>query len=166
MGDTPHLAQTLWASEGRPAGRPPSPAAPGPNHTDSTAKRQPRSEGGLGPGSPRGGTSRAPRPPKVAPPQTYDSGLLKAKHHLSSYVDNKVQNTEAAGTPHPPPPPPTPAPPRDRTRPARHLPVSRRFPGDPSSTSESPQVLRDLFLGCRRVSNLGRTTDKKVLVPS
>lgn len=47
-----------------------------------------------------------------------------------------------------------------------HLPVSRRFPGDPSSTSESPQVLRDLFLGCRRVSNLGRTTDKKVLVPS
>ena len=48
----------------------------------------------------------------------------------------------------------------------RYLPVSRRFPGDPSSTSESPQVLRDLFLGCRRVSNLGRTTDKKVLVPS
>lgn len=48
----------------------------------------------------------------------------------------------------------------------RHLPASRRFPGDSSSTSESPHVLRDLFLGCRRVSNLGRTTDKKVLVPS
>lgn len=55
---------------------------------------------------------------------------------------------------------------RERAREARHLPVSRRFPGDPSSTSQSPQVLRDLFLGCRRVSNLGRTTDKKVLVPS
>lgn len=48
----------------------------------------------------------------------------------------------------------------------QHLPVSKRFTGDSSSTSESPHALLDLFLGCRSVSNLGRTTDKKVLVPS
>lgn len=47
-----------------------------------------------------------------------------------------------------------------------YLPVSERFTGDSSSSSDSPHELLDLFLGCRSVSNLGRTTDKKVLVPS
>lgn len=44
-------------------------------------------------------------------------------------------------------------------------PVSRRLMGD-SSSSESPLALRVLFLGSKRVSRRGITTERNVLAPS
>lgn len=47
------------------------------------------------------------------------------------------------------------------------LPVSRRLMGDSSSSSsQSPLELWVLFLGKRRVSRRGMTTERKVLAPS
>lgn len=83
-------------------------------------------------------------PPKVAPPQTYDSGLLKAKHHLSSYVDNKVQNTEAAGTPHPRRPLP-PRPETERGRRGIYL-CPGAFPGTPPPPRSRRRCFATFFL--------------------
>lgn len=120
--------------------------------------------GGL-PGRDQQGPQAKPTPalghPDVAPPQACNWALFKEKQRLSPHVDHKGRTPALEA-----PTPPARLCPRLGAHGQRDLPVSRRFPGDPSSTSESPQVLRDLFLGCSRVSNLGRTTDKKVLVPS
>lgn len=90
--------------------------------------------------------------PLVASQQTYDKGVFKENSTICLLIWTTSCKHKRLESPFPR----LPRPPEKCTGHGRHLPVSRRFPGDPSSTSESPQVLRDLFLGCRRVSNLGR----------
>ena len=147
-----HAAST-WARRLQKRGPPPG------THAPATVGSLP------GPDSQQG-TSRAPRPGRPQPLATLRCCHPRPATGCFSKRNTSVPSRGCKGqTPALEAPPP-------RLCPGlgahgwRYLPVSRRFPGDPSSTSESPQVLRDLFLGCRRVSNLGRTTDKKVLVPS